>query len=69
MTVVCTLNVNGSEWITYASKWNYDNSHACIDMTVVCTSNAYGSDCNNDTGHSCIYYIAIACTSNAYGSK
>ena len=62
--MVCTLNVNGSKWITYASKWNYDNGHACIDMTVVCTSNAYGSKCNNDNSHS-YNDMSVACTSNA----
>ena len=38
------------------------------DITVVCTSNAYGSKWNNDSGHSYID-ITVMCTLNAYGSK
>ena len=33
-------------------KTNNDDGHSCIDITVLCTSNAYDSKRNNDNGHS-----------------
>ena len=49
-------------------KWNNDNGHSCIDITMVCTSNAYDSKRNKGNSHSYIH-ITVVCTSNAYGSK
>ena len=33
----------------YDSKRNDDNGHSCIDITMVCTSNAHGLKSINDT--------------------
>ena len=60
--MACTSNAHGLQR-------NDDNGHSCIDITVVCTSNAYDSKRNRgNSPHSCID-ITVVCTSNAYASK
>ena len=52
-------------------KTNNDDGHSCIDITVVCKSNAYDSKRNNDTViHELIFLWCVGIpTSNAHGLK
>ena len=64
----CVHHANGSTWNTYNLKWNYDNGHSCIDITVVCThvrqTRMVQSGIITTVIHTCID-ITVVCTSNA----